>query len=278
MRLTRHLLAIAAQAGLCALALAGPATPAANRQLLKNPGFEAGTQTQAGLNAVVPEHWNRDWQNKGKVELIEDAALAHSGKKALRVADASAFQGRFSAEPGMKYRVRAWLKGEGKASARLVFYLYKSTGEKKTPYRNVGAWSFDGPPDRLSDGWVMYEKTYIAPGDGSVDSISVAVHAGGAALVDDVTLRAWDGRPLNVRAASSPLFMERERINGVLAAHPEIEKKRGAAWKALAAKADALAEAKADTLEQQEKGEADLEALLDSYAQLRREIDLDLED
>jgi len=272
------LLAAAAQASLCAWALAGPATPAANRQLLKNPGFEAGTHTQAGLGAVVPEHWNRDWQNKGKVELVEDAAAAHSGKKAMRVADASAYQGRFDAEPGMTYRVRAWLKGEGKASARIVFYLYKSTGEKKTPCKNVGAWSFDGPPEKLTDAWGLYEKTYTAPGDGSVDSIGVAVHAGGSALVDDVSLRAWDGRPLNVRVASSPLFTERGRINAILAGHPEIKKKRGAAWEALAAKADALAAAKAATLEEQEKGESDLEAMLDSCAQLRREIDLDLED
>lgn len=278
MAFTRVFVSALVLASLCVHVLAGPATPATNRQLLKNPGFEAGTHKQAGLGAIVPDHWYRDWRNVGTVKLVEDEGLAHSGKKLVRIVKASAYTTKSGLEPGMKYRVRAWMKGEGKASARIVFYLYKRTGKRKVPFKNVGAWTFAGPPTRLTETWTLYEKVYTAPEDRSVDSASVAVHAGGSVLVDDVTLRAWDGRPLNVRVASSPIFQERAKYEKILAKNPAIKKKRGAPLATVYEKAAALRDAagKAKTLEAKEKAESDLEALLDEYAKLREEIQLDL--
>lgn len=117
--------------------------------------------------------------------------------------------------------------------------------------------------------------------------IAVGLHLGarkgskGSVLVDDVTLRAWDGRPLAIRVASCTIFQDREKYAQAMAKHPELKKARGPALAAIHAKATKLREdskSAAVPLPDQERMEADFEALLKEYAKVRAEVELDLED
>lgn len=260
-----------------------------NAQLLKNPGFEMGTWAPRGTGAALPRHWHRNWGHRGSVALVEGARLARSGTKCVRVTDASLNQGRFKIEPGMRYRVRVWLKGEGAARQAILFYKYMSTtvgGSERTKY--LGTCGFGGGNRRVPSRWTMVESVFTAPTDGSANTATVAVQVSAlkkgrkaSALVDDMTLRAWDGRPLAIRVAACAVFLDRPGYAQALAKHPEVRKRRGPALAAVYKRAEALRKAtRAGTapLEKREALEAELEALLAEYAKVQTEVELDLED
>lgn len=259
-----------------------------NRQLLKNPDFEMGTHVQRGLDAVVPKHWSRPWRKQGSVEPVQGVGLAYRGEGAARVTDSSMHQGRFEVTPGMRYRVRAWIKGETEATCAIVFYQYvwtESDGRKRQT--GVGTWGFRGGYQPAPEQWTMIERVYTAPDDGSVDMIAFAFHIKGAdgqpgsVLIDSVTARAWDGRPLGVRVASSAIFRERPGYEQAMAQHPEFKQTRGDSLAKLYATAEALreqAQNPSTPLPDMEDAEARFEQLLDDYAKLRVELELDLEE
>jgi Carbohydrate binding domain len=271
-----------------ALCITAQAAGEKNEQLLKNPDFEMGTHKQPGLGAIVPKHWHRDWKHTGKVEVLQDEKIAHRGKGCVRVATASISQGKHRVEPGMRYRVRVWMKAEGDARQSTIIYQYAIPKGKKKPSKGMPSWGFgSGGNVKAAQKWTLYERVYTAPADGSVDAIAVAIHVGskkgtkGAALIDDITMRAWDGRTLAVRVASCPIFADREKYEQAMAKHAEIKKARGPALTAIYAKAEKLQTAakKADAaLEAREALEIEFEALLKEYAKIREEVELDLED
>jgi hypothetical protein len=262
-----------------------------NEQLIKNSGFEMETWKQPGLGAIVPKHWSRNWSKKGKLEVLRDEELAHGGKACVRITGTGLHQGRFKVEPGMRYRVRLWMKAEGVAQQRILFIQYTSEmvgGKKRT--KSAGSWGWTGSAKKVANEWTMVESVYAAPTDGSVETTTLALHhivekgaeeIKGAVLVDDVTLRAWDGRLLAIRVASCSVFQDREKYAQAMAKHPELKKKRGPALASIYKKAEALQAAakEADApLEKREALEAEFEALLAEYAKVRAQVELDLED
>lgn len=257
-----------------------------NRQLLRNPGFEKGTHKQRGLGAVVPKHWSRNWSQQGTVELVTDEKLAHNGKASVRLSNSSLYQGRFKVTPGMRYRIRAWMKAEGTATQTIAVYQYAwEETDGKREIKNMKSWGFTRRASKVANEWTLVEQVYTAPTDGSVDEIAFGLHIGtpegqsGSVLVDDVSVRTWDGRPMHVRVAMCPVFRERASVEQTLENRPDLKKTHRARLTEIYARAEKLQETAkaAETLPEREQCENDFEALLEEYNALRQEIDIEPE-
>ncbi len=259
-----------------------------NQQLLRNPGFEMGTYKQPGLGAVMPKHWSRSWRKVGSVEPVSDPKQARSGDHCVRVINHSIHQGRFEVVPGMRYRVRAWVKAESDATQTIAVYQYVwQQIEDKEELKNIGSWGFRGSGEKVPEEWSMVESVYTAPADGSVDAIAVAFHirgpgdAMGSVLIDDVSVRAWDGRSLAVRVAASPIFRDRPAYEQAMARHPSLRESYENQLNTIYARAEQLradAENTNAPLPMREEYEDRLEQLLSDYTPIQTEFELDLEE
>ncbi|MBY6203545.1 endo-1,4-beta-xylanase [Halomonas denitrificans] len=153
---------------LCTAALAGS-------NLLDNPGFEAG---------IAP------WVAWGDASIAQTDQVVHSGQYAAEVTGRTAeWQGAVQAipvgllEPGRSYRVRAWARIAGAATAPLAMTIAREDGDGLTFPRVLDADGFD-------DRWVELDEVYTHEVTGTLTRFDFYVHGPGPGidlLVDDLS-------------------------------------------------------------------------------------------
>ena len=99
------------------VALCLPPAALAQQNLVGNPGFEEGAASWGLRN-----DWYATNDPKRASPAVIDAAVARSGAASLRIdgegSRGLAIQSPLGLDPGLKYRVGCWMKGEGMGEAR----------------------------------------------------------------------------------------------------------------------------------------------------------------
>ena len=272
-------LAVLIALSVCLACFAAPPPRVADAELLKNRGFEGGLKKQPGLDAMLPEYWFRDWSRKNKVELVEDETLARSGKKCVRATTSLTNEERIPVKAGEKLRCRVWMKsGGGVAHLRVIFLPYQVTGPRHR--KSLRAIGFSKPPVALTNEWRVYEGVCTVPADGKTDVMGIMFSTSGTVMIDDASLRRWDGRPLAERITSAQMFKDKPKYEKTLAAMPELKKRFEGKLKATYARAEQIKKESAQPdlpLGEDYALEEAFLALQTDYVKLRDDIELELE-
>jgi hypothetical protein len=166
-----------------------------------------------GIAGDYPEHWTEErWTALDKLELVNDPARAHWGRRYLRLhapGDAqirvhSISRKAIELRPGHSYTFRAWARREPGA-------------DKATLFIEPGRAEVE-----LTDQWKQYRCTYRHPADAKAMKTGMYIGIlGGPAAVDDVSLAPGETEP----QVAAELKADRSRLKAlpVMRDWPDVE-------------------------------------------------------